>query len=267
MQKTITSFSRRAAFLCLALMVFNLHTPTVLGADSKTEIPPAGELSLAGHVTVDEALAVSGQTFFSGSAINVGARSRSTLTLGNHARLELSAETALKLDFSNEQMSVTLKVGRVRLFSPVGVSARLMSAETSVLADSRQLALFVVETGRDGGTTVAVEAGKVEISFADRTQLVTAGQSLSTSRGSSTLSLVRQHPSGIKGDGLLSGIGGMLSTLALVLARSGNEGKPPEDFSFGGTVTVASPYDFWFFYIDPDPDPCAAGGCIEGDGK
>lgn len=264
MPKIIISISRRAAFLCLVLAALNLHLTTVLGTDAKAGLPPAGEITLAGRVMVDEAPAISGQTLFSGSTIVVAPASRSTLSLDNHGRLELSAATALKLDFSDHQVTVTLRVGRLRVFAPAGVTVRLMSGETSVLADSRQPALFNVETGRNGETTVFIEEGQVEMRLRARTQLVTAGYSLSTSGDSSMPTNQRHHASSVKGDGLLAGIGGMLSTLSIMLARSGNQGKPPEDLSFGGTVTVLS----LICVCDvPDPDPCPANGCVEWEGK
>jgi hypothetical protein len=267
MPKIIISINRRAAVLCLALAVLNLHVATVIGADAKTELPPAGEITLAGRVMVDDAPAISGQTLFSGSTIVVAPASHSTLSLGNHGRLELSAVTALKLDFSDHQVTVTLKAGRLRLFAPAGVKARLTSADTSVLADSRQPALFNVETGRNGETTVFVEEGQVEMNLRARTQLVTAGYSLSTSGDSPTLVKQRHHASSLKGDGLLAGIGGMLSTLSIMLARSGNQGRPAADLNFGGTVTVLSLTCICDYYPYPEPDPCPPDGCVEWEGK
>lgn len=239
MPKVLVSFSWRAAFLCLALAVFNPHSPTVLGGSALASVPPAGELILAGSVHVDGATAIPGQTFFSGMTFVVGAASRSTLTLGNHARLEMAAETALKLDFSDNQVTGTVTSGRLRVFAPAGVSARLMTEDATLVADSRQPAVFSVESERGGGTTISVEAGEVEMSFGNRTQLVTVGQMLSTLEGSPGVPNARKHLGSFKRNALEFGLAGLLSIVTLVLA--GNGGRDEGMMNFGGTVCIPSP--------------------------
>ena len=63
----------------------NLHAAAAPGASSAARVPPAAELSVGGHVTVDGAPGLSGQTCFSGSTFVVAARSRSVLALPNRA--------------------------------------------------------------------------------------------------------------------------------------------------------------------------------------
>src|ERR1044072_2790720 len=102
MRKILVSFSRWASILCLALAVINLHSAAALGSSVVVSVRPTGELILGGSVDVDGASAVSGQTIFPGSTFRSGANSPSMLNLHNHSRLEMSAETVLKLDFADD---------------------------------------------------------------------------------------------------------------------------------------------------------------------
>jgi hypothetical protein len=240
MRKILVSFRRWAAILCLALAVINLHSATVLGSSIVASVPPTGELTLAGSVHVDGAPSVSGQTFFTGSTIAVAAASHSTLVLSSHGRLELSAETILKLDFTNDQIKGALKSGRLRIYAPAGVNARLMTEDATFAADSGQMAIFSVESVRDGGTTVSVEAGQVSISFGERRQLLNAGESLSTTVGSGSGSSGRPHLGSVKRNMLEFGLVGVLSIITLLLAGNGGGQEP---LCFGGTIGGLSPVD------------------------
>jgi hypothetical protein len=233
MPKIFVSLLRRAAIFCFALAVFNLPSATVLGADERTETIPTGELTIAGGAHVDDVPAISGQTVFNGSTFRVAAASHSTITLGNHTRLELSAETILKLDFSKDQVAGVLKAGRVRVFAPAGVRARLITEDATTLTDSRQPSVFSVESGRDGGTTISVETGQVEMSEGNRRQLVCAGEFLSTAAVSSdTVVNARQHMSGGTKAGLALGIAGVIAIITLIFTGRSKE----ESLSFGGCV-------------------------------
>ncbi len=241
MRKNAVSFCRRAALLCLAVAVMNLHTAAVFGATSGTPLPAAGELSVRGHVLVDGTPGLSGQTCFSGSTFVVASRSRSTLTLRNRGRVEMAAETTLKLDFSDESATGALDSGRLRAYVPAGVAARFVTAGPTVRSDSSQPALFSIETERGGATTVSVELGQLEMSAGGRTQVVGAGQILSISGGSQPLPSPQQRFSG--NQKLIMGIGiGLLgAVIAVIFTR-----KAPE-LDFGGCVVSGSPGG------DPDP--------------
>jgi hypothetical protein len=235
MSKMIFSFGRRAAFLCLALAVFNLHPATLLATYAEgTPAPHTGEITSAGGVKVDGALAVSGQTFFPGSTFAVAPASLSILTLRNHGRLELSAETTLKLDFSDDQIVGALEAGRLRVFAPARVTARLMTSDATVLADSGQPVMFSVERGREGATTVSVEVGRVEMSTGNQTQTLSAGQMLSTSGGAPSLANKKERLSAGKKIGLGLGVAGLVAMIAIIFTG----GEDEEMLNFGGCVHV-----------------------------
>ncbi|HJU53162.1 MAG TPA: hypothetical protein VJ715_01275 [Pyrinomonadaceae bacterium] len=220
---------------CLAVAVMNLHPAAVLGASSGTPVPAAGVLSVSGSVLVDGTPGLSGQTCFSGSTFAVAERSRSTLTLHNRGRVELSAETTLKLDFNDESATGTLDGGRLRVFVPTGVAARFTAADAAVRSDSGQPALFTIETERGGATTVSVELGQVEMSDGKRTEAISAGQLLSTNGGSQPLPSPRQSLSGKQIATLGIGFGLLGAVAAIIFTR-----KPAERLDFGGCVIVPS---------------------------
>lgn len=167
MRRIVISCRRRTAFLCIALALLNLHSSSVLAADAITSVSDTVDLTLAGVVHVDAAPAISGQTIFSGSVFRVAAAALSTLTLGNHARLNLSAETVLKLDFEEDQVACTLRAGRVRIMAPAGINARLTTKDAALRSDPGQPVVFNVESGSDGGTIIFVETGEVETSVGE----------------------------------------------------------------------------------------------------
>ncbi|HYY57956.1 MAG TPA: hypothetical protein VE842_11535 [Pyrinomonadaceae bacterium] len=201
-------------------------------------MPPSGELTTLGRVMVDGAPGVSGQTFFPGSTCVVTAASRSILTLSNLSRLKLSAETTLKLDFTDDKVTGMIEGGQLAVFVPSGVAARFMTTDATVVSDSRQPATFSVEIGRGGETTVSVEAGQVEMNVGNRTQLVSAGQILSTPGGSQPLPTPRQQFS--KGKKIAAGIGIALLGAVIAIMLTGSPDRIDRT-DFGGCVISLSP--------------------------
>lgn len=236
MRKIAVLFCRRAALLCLAAAVMNLHLPAVLGAPSGASVPAAGELSVTGRVLVDGAPGITGQTCFSGSTFAVAARSHSALSLRNRARVELSAETTLKLDFSAESITGALGGGRLHVFVPSGVAARFTATDAAVRSDPGQPALFSIQFEQDGGATVSVELGQVEVTAGKRTELVSVGQFLSTSAGTQPQPAPRQFFSKGKKIGLGAGLGLLGAMLALIFTDDHDLG-----FSRGGCIVILSP--------------------------
>jgi hypothetical protein len=246
MRKIVVTFCRRAAFLCLAAAVLNLHPATVLGVSAGASMPPSGELTTIGRVMVDGAPGVSGQTFFPGSTCVVTAGSRSILTLSNLSRLKLSAETTLKLDFSDDNTTGVLEGGRLAVFVPSGVAARFLTENATVVSDSRQPATFSVEIEPSGETTVSVEAGQVEMGIGNRTRLVGAGQILSTPDGLQPLPNPRQHLS--KGKKVVAGLGiALLGAIIAIMFTKSRDRIDPIDF--GGCAQSLSP-------TNEPPRPC-----------
>jgi hypothetical protein len=247
MRKAIILFCRRASLLCLAAAVMNLHAAAAPGAFVAARVPPAAELSVSGRVMVDGSPGLSGQTCFSGSTFVVAARSRSALALLNRARIELSEETTLKLDFSGESVAGALEVGRLRVFVPAGVEARFTAAAAAFRSDPGQPALFSIQFGESGAPTVHVELGQVEMNVGGRTEAAGAGQFLSADSGARPLPAPGLSLSRGKKIGLAVGFGLLGTMLAMILTDDHHLGVV-----HGGCVITLSP-------VDGPPPPCDEG--------
>jgi ferric-dicitrate binding protein FerR (iron transport regulator) len=216
------------------------------GAAPAPPYAPSGQVTAAAGLTLDGSPAVSGQTFFPGSSLNTAERSRPALSLGNLARLELSGGTALRLDFSASSVSGSLDAGGARVYAPPGVAASLTTADASVASDtSAGPALFGVEVSEDG-TTLSVQAGRVEMRAGGRALAATAGQSLRAANGSAPAPPQGQSLSGKRKTGLFVGIAAALAAVILVIAGRDDEVK--DDFG-GGCFLIISP-------TDGGPPPC-----------
>jgi hypothetical protein len=251
MRKAIILFCRRASLFCLAAAVMNLHAAAAPGAYTAARVPPAAELSVSGHVTVDGAPGLSGQTCFSGSTFVVAARSRSALALRNRARVELSEGTTLRLDFSGESVAGALEVGRLRVFVPAGVAARFTAAAAAVRSDSGQPALFSIQFAESGAPTVYVELGQVEMSVGGRTEAAGAGQFLSADAGARPLPAPGPSLSRRNKIVLATGFGLLGTILALIFTDDHNLGIP----RCSQDVVVLSPTNDG----GPPPPPCVNG--------
>ena len=175
--------ARQAIALCLVAVVLHLSTMAAFASDESPLAFATGEVTAAGDVSVNGAPAITGQTLFSGSVIATTQNSLSTLSLSNLSRLELTAETTLKLDFSAANVAGSLDTGQVRVSVPPALSASITTANASIMADAAAPAVFNIEVER-GTTTVSVQAGRVEMRVGDRTHVVAAGESLAASANS-----------------------------------------------------------------------------------
>lgn len=143
---------------------------------------PAGDLNVFGAVSVDGTRAESGQTFFSGSTIETAQGALSTVKLGRRGRVELAAESSLKLDFTEAGLSGALKAGSARVSVPAGVSARVFTGWGDVSNDPEQACLFSVDV-RGGRALVSVQTGRAELRAKGLTRSVGAGESASSGAG------------------------------------------------------------------------------------
>jgi hypothetical protein len=216
--------ARKAVAFCLAIAILCIYSSygSHAVASSNNRLTPAGQVSPAGDVTIDGIQALSGQTFFSGSTLATAANAFSFVTLNNSGRVELSAETRLRLDFSDSEITGALDAGRVRVAVPEGVAGKLMAADVTVLSDSKQSVLFGAHVEHDG-VTVTVESGELKVIRGKETRLLTAGETFSTGSKPQSQSGSRQNLSTGKKVGLFLGIGGAVTLLALLIAGQNDD--------------------------------------------
>ncbi|MFL6253434.1 MAG: hypothetical protein ACJ74T_00275 [Pyrinomonadaceae bacterium] len=230
--------ARRAFALLAAAALLNAAGPA-RAAESARESAPSGQVALAMGLTVDGLPAVAGQTLFSGSSFDTVENSRSALDLGNRARLELSGGTTLRLDFSDESVGGLLGAGGARLSIPRSVAASLQTADASVVSDPGNPSLFTLQVSAEG-TTLSVQAGRVEMRAGGAARTAGAGESLRAAQGSQPTPPQGNSLSGKKRDGLFVGIAAAVATVVLILAGrdSGDDfgGSPCLIISSGGPL-------------------------------
>jgi len=184
-------------------------------------------LSVLGIVEVNGEKVISGGTFFSGCAIATAAQSEAAISIGRLGRVELSADTKMKLSFSETGLQGSLDKGSVRISTPAGVSVNLITPKGSVITDGQEPTTFTV-TSKDGETTAAAMEGSLElISGADCAIIKSgSGGGHKTPQNRKRLFI------------WLAAIGGGVAA-AIWIATHDSEPRA-EDMSFGGTVIVPS---------------------------
>jgi ferric-dicitrate binding protein FerR (iron transport regulator) len=217
-----------AAFVAAAVLtVYSMLTLATPGARS-------GALSVIGEVTVNGQRVISGGTIFSDSVIVTAKDSSATVSLGKLGRIDLLANSSLKLSFTDNSIMGLLDSGRAHVSTAAGVSANLATRDGAVVVDGSKATSFSVNT-ENGNTFVSTEAGIAELRSGTTVKQIAAGESA-----------VAGTPQGKKDDDSDHHLsGGALA--ALLLATGGAVAAiiwattHKQDLSFGGTVVVVSP--------------------------
>lgn len=224
-------FKPRALALLAAVALFNVAGPARVSRARTHAAAAAGQVAAAAGLTVDGSPAVTGQTFFKGSAFDTGEDSAAALALGNLARVHLSAETALRLDFDASSLGGRLHAGTARVYVPQGVAASFETAAASVLSDpAAGPALFSLQAS-DAGAKLSVESGRVEMRAGGRSLTAVAGQTLYAAGGSGPEPAPPQGQNfgGKKKAGIFLGIAVALAAIIIIVAgQDGEAVTPPE---------------------------------------
>jgi len=235
------TWSRKSIAFCLAVAVLSVYSMVVLATPGQMgQTGASGELSATGQVTVNGQNAISGATVFSDSTIETGQSSSAVVSLGKIGRVELLPGTILKLSFNETSVTGNIQSGRVRISTPAGVTASIITKDGSAVADGKQASVFTVDT-ECGNTVVATQSGNVELRAGDKTTQIAAGSQDTAGQAAPGTRCTRLKTEGMKGIGggalaaLLLAAGGAVAA-AIIAGRSENN-----DLNFGGTVTVVSP--------------------------
>jgi len=217
-----------ATFVAAAVLsVYSMFTLAAPGARS-------GELSVSGDVTVNGQKVITGGTIFSDSVVATAKDSTATVSLGKLGRIELLANTSVRLTFADNSIMGLLDSGSARVSTPAGVLVNLTTKDGSVMVDGSQATTFSVNT-ENGNTTVATELGLAELRSGKTVTRIAAGES-------GTAGTPQAKPDNDDEGGLHGG-----ALAALLIATGGAIGaiiwatRKKDDLDFGGTVIVVSP--------------------------
>ena len=125
------TWSRKFVAILVAAAVLSMYSMLTLATTGAR----SGELSVNGEVSVNGQKVTSGGTIFSGSAIVTAKDGSATVSLGKLGRIELSANTSLKLNFADNAIVGLLDSGRAHVSTPKGVTVNLTTKDGSVVVD------------------------------------------------------------------------------------------------------------------------------------
>ena len=227
------TWSRKFVALFVAAAVLSVYSMLTLASPGAR----SGELSVVGEVAVNGQKATSGGTIFSGSAIVTAKNSSAIVSLGKLGRIELSANTSLRLNFADNSIQGLLDSGRARVSTPACISVNLTTKDGSVVVEGKQATAFTVNT-ENGNTVVGTETGVAELRSGATVTRIAAGENgvAGTPQGG-TAKKDDDDEHGLHGGALaalLLATGG--AVLAIIYAV-----KHKNDLNFGGTVIVVSP--------------------------
>ncbi len=105
------------------------------------------EITVTGTVTVNGQPAVSGGTITTDSNITTGAGSGAVVNLGTRGKVELMADTALTLKFTDTSIVIMLTAGQIRVMNAPGVGATVTTPSATVVGDTGRANSFMVDLG------------------------------------------------------------------------------------------------------------------------
>jgi hypothetical protein len=223
------TWSRKFVATAVAAAVLSVSSMLTLASPGAR----SGELSVSGDVTVNGQKAISGGTIFTNSAIVTAKDSQATISLGKLGRIELLANTSVRLSFTDGSITGLLDAGRARVSTPTGVAVNITTKNGSVMVDGTQATAFTA-IAENGNTMVSTEAGLAELHSGASVTKIAAGES-GTAGTPQAKSDDDDH--GLSGGALaaiLLATGGAVA--AIIWAVHHND-----KLNFGGTVVVVSP--------------------------
>jgi len=165
------SLSRNTLAAFVSVAVLSVYSMVAL-AGAKVA---SGELSVSGQVTVNGQKVISGGTLFSGSTVVTAESSTAIVSLSKMGRVELSPNSSLILNFTEESVTGMLDKGVAKVSTVSGVSVNITTKDGAVVVDGSQATSFTVSTNR-GNTVVATEAGLAELGSGAAIQQIAAGE-------------------------------------------------------------------------------------------
>jgi ferric-dicitrate binding protein FerR (iron transport regulator) len=228
---TSKTWSRKFIAVCVAVAVLSVYSMVVLAAPGAKA---SGELSVSGQVTVNGQKVISGGTLFSDSTISTADQSSASVSIGKLGRVELSANSNLRLTFSDNSINAMLETGSAHVSTLAGVSVNLTTKDGTVVVDGSKATSFTVNASR-GRTSISTEAGLAQLRSGSTVKQIAAGESAMA--GTPNPQDKDADDEGMSGGALavlLLAVGGAVA--AVIYATTHNN-----DLNFDGSVTVVSP--------------------------
>ena len=213
------------------LSVFSTHTLATPGWHG-------AELSVFGEVALNGQKAISGVTLLSECVIVTAPGSSASVSLGKLGRIELSANTKLRLSFAADRITGLLSAGRARFSTSADVSLNLTTPDGSVLVDGSQ-ATSIVVNAENGNTSLVTESGQADLRSRNATTMIVAGEIGAAGSMQSTSKDDADHkPQGGSFWAAWLATGSVIAAAIWVVTHEKQAHE--NDLDFGGTVVIPS---------------------------
>ncbi len=193
-KNTNAAWLRHALTFCLMLAVFSTYIMTASAMPDNKSL--MGELIVSGHnvngsggsATINGEAAFSGRTFFSSGVIATAENTSATIKLGKLGFINLTPNSNLSLNFSENKISGTLSAGQIKVFNNEGVEVNIQTPDSLISNEAQQKGIFSVDV-QSGATKAFAETGAVYMNNGTTVVPVNAAQddSDNTKDGNSAL--------------------------------------------------------------------------------
>jgi ferric-dicitrate binding protein FerR (iron transport regulator) len=224
------SWSRKSIATVVAVAVLSVYSMVVLAAPGAKA---SGELSVSGQVTVNGQAMVSGGTVFTDSTISTAPQSSATVSIPKVGRVDLSANSNLRLSFSENSITAMLETGSAQVSTLAGTTVNLTTKDGSVIVDGKEATSFSVSASR-GRTSMTTLSGIAEFRTGTTVKQVAAGESAVAGTPNPQTDDDDDDMSGGALAVLLLAVGGAVAAVLYATLHD-------NDLNFGGSVTVVSP--------------------------
>src|SRR5687768_6360877 len=167
------SWSRKSIATVVAVAVLSVYSMVVLAAPGAKA---SGELSVSGQVTVNGQKMVSGGTVFTDSTISTAPQSSASVSIPKVGRVDLSANSNIRLSFTDSSISAMLETGTAQVSTLTGTTVNLTTKDGTVVVDGKEATSFAVSASR-GRTSMSTLSGVAEFRTVTTTKTVVVGES------------------------------------------------------------------------------------------
>ncbi len=168
MKKNKIAWLRFMMSFSLILTVFVSSSMVALAVTDKKSL--AGEITVLGSsgsvenpsVLLNGERAFSGQTFFSSGRISTSETSSATISLGKLGHINLSPNSILNLNFTENNISGKLSAGQIKVFAKEGVLVNIQTVDGTVNNDAKLNSVYTIDV-QSGTTQTSAEQGSVSL--------------------------------------------------------------------------------------------------------
>ncbi len=235
------NWTRKSLAILTTIAIWSVYTMVAVAAPKDL----TAEISVTGQVTVNGNPTTVNTTIGSDSTIVTGANSSAVVSLGKLGRVEMQADSSLKLQFTTTSIVGILSAGKVRVSNASGVASTVTTKDAAIIGDPAQANTFDVEVECSHTHADAI-AGSVTMRSGATEKQVAAGTGSVAGNLEQTGCTPCPRPGGDRGAFPVAGLStGALAAIILgALGAAGAAiffGSKGNDVTSSGTTVIVSP--------------------------